>query len=526
MLLDTGCERNICPRRVLPHATLEPTGHRLFASNGTVIPLLGQVSTVIKVGGAEWPVTFVVTEAVHEVILGMPFLTQNQCQWDFGRGKIKISGRTVKLHSRPSLQQVRRIFAAEDVVVPARHMLDVSVRIAWPNLRTTAAGWIVEPRRSEGGVVGARTLLNDAAVESSVRVINLSDRDRHLRQGTWMGDAEPVTMTECCGDISGKDVSNEVGGVVDSTSENGRNCQAGNGLTARQEQPSDSAVHAARQSQLASMTQSEDYGPPEGTTINVVTEEPVHISVPSQTAEKENLSAGVGAEDSNLNFSHIQCMIEKLPEELPAEERAKAIELIRRNADVFSRDDHDIGRTHLLSHTIETGSARPFKQQLRRHPQTYLPVIDGHVQDMLQREIIEPATGPWASNVVLVRKSDGTLRFCVDYRALNAVTLKDAYPLPRIDACLESLGGSKYFSTLDAGSAYWQVPIVDEQSKDKTAFVTRQGLWRFKVLAFGLCNAPAVFQRLMDIVLSGLQWQICLAFLDDIMIFASTFELH
>ena len=128
---------------------------------------------------------------------------------------------------------------------------------------------------------------------------------------------------------------------------------------------------------------------------------------------------------------------------------------------------------------------------------------------MLQHEIIEPAASPWASNVVLVHKTNGQLRFCVDYRQLNLLTYKDSYPLPRIETCLNSLRGSKFFSSLDLRSGYWQAAI-DPESADKTAIVTRIGIFRFKILSFDLANVPALFQRLMDLLLAGLTWDICL----------------
>ena len=144
---------------------------------------------------------------------------------------------------------------------------------------------------------------------------------------------------------------------------------------------------------------------------------------------------------------------------------------------------------------------------------------------MLANDIIEPSSSPWASNVVLVRKSDGNLRFCIDYRRLNSVTIKDSYPLPRIDSCFDALGGAKYFSTLDLRSGYWQVEN-EADTADKTSFVTRKGTFKFKVLAFGLSNAPAVFQRLMDLVMAGLTWEICLVFLDDFIVMSKTFDEH
>ena len=132
------------------------------------------------------------------------------------------------------------------------------------------------------------------------------------------------------------------------------------------------------------------------------------------------------------------------------------------------------------------------------------------VQQMLSSNVIRPSNSPWASPVVMVRKKDGSLRFCVDFHQLNAATVKDAHPLPRIDDLLDGLHGAKWFSTLDLKSGYWQVPIA-EQDKEKTAFRTSSGqLFEFNQVPFGLCNAPATFSRLMDRVLAGLHWETCL----------------
>ena len=127
--------------------------------------------------------------------------------------------------------------------------------------------------------------------------------------------------------------------------------------------------------------------------------------------------------------------------------------------------------------------------------------------------------------VVLVRKKDGSLRFCVDYHKVNTITRKDAYPLPRVDDALDTLACCKWFTTLDLLSGYWQVE-VDEKDREKTAFSTQDGLFEFTRMPFGLCNAPATFQRLMDLVLAGLQWNNCLVYLDDILIIGRTFDDH
>ena len=142
---------------------------------------------------------------------------------------------------------------------------------------------------------------------------------------------------------------------------------------------------------------------------------------------------------------------------------------------------------------------------------------------MLEDGQIEPSDSAWSASTVLVTKKDGSTRFCVDYHRLNARTKKDAFPLPRIDDSLNSLSGQAWFSTLDLASGYWQVKL-SENAKPKTAFATHSGLFQFAVMPFGLCNAPATFERLMSQVMRGLHWKRCLVYIDDILVFGNDFE--
>ena len=126
-------------------------------------------------------------------------------------------------------------------------------------------------------------------------------------------------------------------------------------------------------------------------------------------------------------------------------------------------------------------------------------------------------------HIVLATKKDGKVRFCVDYRRLNDVTVKDAYPLPRVDDCLDSLAGSKWFSSMDLNSGFWQIGMSPDD-KEKTAFITSLGLYQFTVMPFGLANSPSTFERLMENILRGLQWQECLVYMDDVITPSRTFE--
>ena len=213
-------------------------------------------------------------------------------------------------------------------------------------------------------------------------------------------------------------------------------------------------------------------------------------------SEEAAVPTGSLVEKSDLEEScddaHVQVVIDNLLPELNSDQQT-ADERCIRDPGMFSKSDYDTGRTNIVQQVMDTGLHRPFKQQLRHHPLAHLEIIDKHVSVILQNDVIEPPAFLWASNVVLVRKANRELRFCVDYRQLNLHTYNDSYPLPRIETCLDSLRGSKFFSSLDLRSEYWQAAI-DPASADKTAFVTRERTLRVKVFSFELTNAPALFQ--------------------------------
>ena len=147
------------------------------------------------------------------------------------------------------------------------------------------------------------------------------------------------------------------------------------------------------------------------------------------------------------------------------------------------------------------------------------------IDEMLESGVVQHSHTPWASPVVLVAKKNGTLRYCVDYRCLNSITKMDTFPLPRINDSPDLLANTSYITTLDLMSGYWQVGM-DPESQPITAFCSHSGLYEFTVMPFGLCNAPATFQRLIETVLAGLARDKCLVYLDNILVIGRSFEEH
>ncbi len=211
---------------------------------------------------------------------------------------------------------------------------------------------------------------------------------------------------------------------------------------------------------------------------------------------------------------------------LSEEEIEHGMDLILRFRDIFSKHDEDLGHSTAVQHRINLTNDMPFKQRHRRIPPAMYEEVMSHLNSLLSAGIIKKSHSPWASNIVLERKKNGKLRLCIDFRQLNNRTIKDSYALPRIEEMLDCLRGMKYFSVLDMKSGYHQVEIHEEH-KERTAFtVGPLGFYEFNRMPFGLSNAPATYQRLMEECLSGLHLNICLVYIDDLIIFSRTYEEH
>ena len=208
------------------------------------------------------------------------------------------------------------------------------------------------------------------------------------------------------------------------------------------------------------------------------------------------------------------------------EDILEAKKLVQKFHMIFSKNDLDLGKTDKVKYKIKVTDSTPFKERYRRIPPSQYEAVRKHLQEMLDIGAIRPSDSPWCNAVVLVKKKNGELRFCIDLRKLNARTVKDAYSLPRIDETLERLKVSCIFSSLDLKSGYWQVEI-EEESKQYTAVTLGPlGFFECNRMPFGATNVPATFQRLMESCLGDLNLNWCIIYLNDVVVYAPTVKEH
>jgi len=212
--------------------------------------------------------------------------------------------------------------------------------------------------------------------------------------------------------------------------------------------------------------------------------------------------------------------------DLPTSDIKQLQDLIIKNADIFRSElPHSLPIRESVEHAIETGDSKPTNAQYYRLNVEQLEEQKKQVTQLLDKGLIRESSSPWGSPVLFVPKPRGKWRMCVDYRALNKATIKNNYPLPRIEDCLESFRGARIFSKLDLTSGFWQI-LVRSQDVPKTAFNTRHGKYEFLVMPFGLCNAPATFQTFMNDILRPFLDQFVQVYLDDIVIYSEDEKQH
>ena len=210
----------------------------------------------------------------------------------------------------------------------------------------------------------------------------------------------------------------------------------------------------------------------------------------------------------------------------PSKLAARAIRLLLEYHDIFSLEPHEIGCTDVTEHNIELLDHEPFKERFRRIAPPLVEEVRQHIQEMLDGGAIHPSQSPWCNAVVLVRKKDGSLRFCIDFRCLNAKTKKDSYPLPQMQETMESMVGTQYFSCIDLKSGFWRVKMLEKACQYTAFTVGSMSVYGFLHMPYGLRNTPTTFQRLMQNCLGELNLTYALIYLDDVIVYSHTEEEH
>ena len=248
------------------------------------------------------------------------------------------------------------------------------------------------------------------------------------------------------------------------------------------------------------------------------------VGMIAQVSAIQSITEPVDRSQGELDLfpTHLHDLVNQTSWDLDTNQQHRLADVLLWYTDLFPAPGSTLtGHTDAVEHEIDTGNSTICCLPRRMSPQK-MKKEEECVNDMLTGGQIEPSDSPRSSPVVLVTKKEGGSRFCVDHCRLNDVTVKDTYPLTFYDT-LDMLAGKQWFSTLDLARGYWQVSLSQE-SRIKTAFATHSGLFQFRVMPFGLCNAPATFERLIDRVLQRLRWSRCLVYPDDIISFGSTFD--
>ena len=569
MLLDTGAPCSLMPTKLFlqlqkfkPSLTLTPTTRALRGVEGSSLSIKGIAVVDVEFAGQYLLVPFTVVDQVEEVILGMDFLQIDGIEWNVSKGELRLGdGGTVYTHNTdagPTMpsskaQLVGRTF------IPANSIAKVRVKFKTRGLSLPSPGVLTMTGRAVGryGVVVTRAIVDPGKDGvCAVMMMNPTEHAVELPEGTTVAVLEPVQslqrtepatrdgtknnsdLEKTGGSIAEPEdstVGEDVSGYDGSSETSTNSLEESTAWMAAESRITGQLAKAAAPRSSGNRLPPAESSPKQARVVDgpeILSEAVLAVGDQAEcdpTAQKAEAapSVQVPADEENTVPEHLKKLYDATAAGLDDEhDLALVRQVLRRNADIFAQSSTDLGSTNVTTHTINTGDRPPIKQAPRRVALHRQEIVRQEVETMLEKGIIEPCDGPWSSPIVLAKKKDGSLRFCIDYRKLNEATLKDAYPLPRIEDNLDTLGGSTWFSTLDLISGFWQVDM-DEESRAKTAFtVGRGGLYQFRRMPFGLCNAPATFQRLMEKVLAGLQWEIAVLYIDDIVVFGSSIPEH
>ena len=502
-LLDTGAVVSVMPVKTwtdmgFERSDLIPTNIRLAAANQGAIYVTGRTPIIsLQLGGRHLWMSFLVVENLDEsdqLILGRDFVRNFDVTIDLNDGLIRIKDPERKYEKRPFnkilINQAKvPIFLDRKVRLKPNQAVVATFRMR--NLNELSNDrqvcLVPNPNSKSSAILGRSFSLTQSGLCVNV-LLNTEATTVTIQRGKKLGYALPLnTDFQSVENLKKFDVTK---------------CQS----HANQECIMKRVNELKSSSKLFSMKSETDDG------LSSCSNFPERPTEAELAANKPVLPE-----------------IEHLKGKISDKELDSLRAVLNRNADVFSKHKADIGCCNFVEHEIEIeeGSV-PHREGARRMTPNKSEACRKEIEMLREYDMIEPSKSPWACGVVMAKKKGGQLRFCCDFRYLNAVTIKDAYPIPRIDESLSKLGDAKFFTTLDLGSAFWQVPLR-KQDREKTGFACELGLFQWKRMPFGLCNATATFQRLMAQALTSVTKKygnLIMCYADDVGIATPTLEDH
>ena len=439
----------------------------------------------------------VLQDLKYEVVLGVDFFMAIGIILDFRRARMVLPDNGfVPLRVWKDESAFGNITAMETTIIPPQFRINVTGKVSGiPELtnicaRADFAKYGVNPAQQH--LLGGNTLSTVSEGTVTVQIINNTRSPIKLYKDQTLADIELV-VTEHTSDLDGVTISS----IADENNKEKELKRSQPSIVMPQPPGNDQEDVTGAQSK--ELQQMEDW-----------------TKLPIETQEK-----------LNAKFERVKREV-SFPEAITEVERQRYYSLICRYLHVFYGEElpnRVINTQKIPPARIVTTDQVPVARAPYRLSFTERQIINDKV-DLLEKEgKIRPSYSDFAAPIVLADKPDGTKRMCVDYRGLNAKTIKDRFPLPRVQDCLDALGGCAYFSALDLQDAFHQHPLAVEDMH-KTAFITPQGLYEWITLPFGLVNAPALFQRAVSLAMQGLTWQLCLVYMDDIIVYSKTFEDH
>ncbi len=551
-LLDTGSDvsllnlsvfKTIPRKHIIHYSKNKNTDLKLNSASGHSIKSVGRTTIVMFIKGSSYKVDFILTEGFKfDILLGIDFVYTQKAKLDFLENTMLIRNRIICLKNKQDIKQCSILESTSLQYIRPYSITHVQLR---PRNKVNSRGrgtHIITPLNNtllfheQSGIQAASIVVNvKGSTQYVLPIVNNTGVRYRLNNKIAVAFIEPVTnksiisfninynnnTTDCnSSDLKHSNFKNH--NENKTSTDSSKAFDGVDSSKAFDSVDSSKVFNTKRDANRLDNRQKFihlnkfDYLNSENTCNCKIFTSP-HSN---QQCERRLNINNVNAPDTVIQVEQFNIGLD------PNDEKYQVLHnLLVENEKLFVNDIRKLTQTNILQATFNTGTSQPIKQRPYKNPLALQAEIDRQIIEMLEADIIRPSSSPYSSPMIVIPKKDGTHRCVIDYRRLNQSLVKDSYPLPRIEDIFATLGTAKYFSTLDLKSGYHQIS-VHPNDREKTAFCTRTGLYEFQVLPFGISSAPAIFQRMIAKVLHGIEGKFSMAYLDDILIYSETFELH